>query len=88
MVSDHLNVRVTGVLREHLRQQVGEAGLYESTSEYVRDLIRRDLKDRRESWKWLADELDPAVRAGESCYLEVTAEDVIGRNKKRSGNLT
>lgn len=37
-----LNVRVGGELGEHVAWNVGDNGLYENVSEYVRDLIRRD----------------------------------------------
>lgn len=38
-----LNVRVKGVLAEHVEQLVGPQGLYENQSEYLRDLIRQDM---------------------------------------------
>ena len=85
MASENVNVRVTGELRAHLQQQVGIHGLYENASEYIRDLIRRDLKSRNEAWEWLRKELEPAFRANESEYIEVKAKDVIVRNKKRKG---
>ena len=85
MASENVNVRVTGELRAHLQRQVGTHGLYENASEYIRDLIRRDLKSRNEAWEWLRKELEPALRANESEYIEVKAKDVIARNKKRKG---
>lgn len=85
MASDNVNVRVTGELRSHLQQQVGIHGLYENVSEYIRDLIRHDLKNRKKAWAWLRKELEPALRAKESEYIEVKAKDVIARNKKRKG---
>ena len=36
-----VNVRVSGALREHVERTTSE-GDYESVSEYVRDLIRKD----------------------------------------------
>ena len=86
MASDHVNVRVTGDLRTHIEQQTGKKGLYESASEYIRDLIRRDLKNRNKAWEWLSKELEPALKADESSYVQVTADDVIARNKKRHRN--
>lgn len=35
-----INVRVTGKLRTFIAEQTSPSGLYESASEYVRDLIR------------------------------------------------
>ena len=83
MATDNVNVRVTGELRNHLQQQIGPRGLYENASEYVRALIRRDLESRQEAWEWLKRELEPALRADESVYIEVTADDVIARNKRK-----
>lgn len=82
MASENVNVRVTGDLRNHLQQQIGLFGLYENASEYIRDLIRRDLKDRKAAWEWLRQELEPGLRADESQFIKVTAADVIKRNSK------
>jgi len=81
MASESINVRVKGDLQTHLRQQIGEHGLYENASEYVRALIRQDLQDRKGAWKWLKEELEPAMRADESAFVSVSAQDVINRNK-------
>lgn len=83
MVSENINVRVTGELRNHLLQQLSPAGLYENASEYVRDLIRRDLKTQEESWKWLGRHLEPGLQADASEFVRVSARDVIARNKKK-----
>ncbi|MFQ5346093.1 MAG: type II toxin-antitoxin system ParD family antitoxin [Mariprofundus sp.] len=72
-------------MRVHLQQQLEGDGLYENASEYIRDLVRHDLKERREAWQWLRTELEPALRASEDEYTEVNAADVIARNKKRRG---
>jgi Arc/MetJ-type ribon-helix-helix transcriptional regulator len=81
MASDNVNVRITGDLRNHLSQQTGPAGLYDNASEYVRDLIRRDLKSREEAWNWLRGQLEPGLRADECDFVTVSADDVIARNK-------
>ena len=83
MTSTNINIRITSELRNHLMQQIGEHGLYENASEYIRDLIRNDLKSERESWEWLSRELEPGMRADESEYIKMVASDVISRNKKR-----
>lgn len=81
MASVNVNVRVTGELQNHLQQQLGSHGLYNNASEYIRSLIRQDLKSRDEAWSWLRSELEPALRADEDKYISVTAADVIARNK-------
>jgi Arc/MetJ-type ribon-helix-helix transcriptional regulator len=57
--------------------------LYDNASEYVRELIRRDLKDREAAWEWLRAEIEPGLRAAEDEFVEVSAADVISRNKTR-----
>ncbi len=85
MTSNSVNVRVTGVLRDHMQQQISgkSGGLYESASEYIRDLIRRDLNEKQDSWQFLQDELEPGLSADESEFVEISAQDVIQRNKTR-----
>jgi len=81
MAAANINVRIKGELQAHLQQQIGEHGLYDNASEYIRFLIRNDLKRKGESWAWLQRKLEPALRAGEDSFVAVTAEDVIRRNK-------
>lgn len=81
MASANINVRVKGELQTHLQQQIGDHGLYENASEYVRALIRGDLKNRDEAWQYLKKELEPGLRADETDYIAVSAQDVINRNK-------
>jgi len=83
MASESIHVRVTGPLQAHIQQQIGQDGLYENASEYIRALIRRDLQSRTEAWAWLQKKLEPALRADESDYVAVSAEDVIRRNTSR-----
>jgi len=81
MASENVNVRIRGELKNHLQQQIGKDGLYENASEYIRALIRNDLKNQTDSWSWLSQHLEPVLRANESTYVAVTAQDVINRNK-------
>ncbi len=82
MTSTNINVRVPAELYQHLLQQMGGRGLYENASEYIRDLIRRDFKNKREAWEWLSKSLEPAMRADKSEYVKVSAAEIIARNKK------
>ena len=45
-MSERINARLSGPLAEFVDRMVGESGLYETPSEYVRDLIRRDMERR------------------------------------------
>jgi antitoxin ParD1/3/4 len=79
-----LNVRVTGVLGDHVTANVGEDGAYENVSEYVRDLIRRD-KERAdaEAFTRLKAELQRAFAAPDSAYNHLDAASVIRRNARK-----
>jgi Arc/MetJ-type ribon-helix-helix transcriptional regulator len=79
-----LNVRVSGVLGEHVAANVGHDGAYENVSEYVRDLIRRD-KERAdaEAFTRLKAELTRAFAAPDSAFLPLDAASVIRRNKHK-----
>jgi antitoxin ParD1/3/4 len=46
MPTSRINTRLSRPLAEFVESLVGEAGLYETPSEYVRDLIRRDMEQR------------------------------------------
>lgn len=82
MPSGSIHVKVSGALQDHIQQQIGDEGLYENASEYIRALIRRDLQSRDEAWDALQRELAPAMRANNSEFIAVSAEDVIRRNKR------
>ena len=47
-MSERINARLSRPMAEFVGRMVGETGLYETPSEYVRDLIRHDM-ERRES---------------------------------------
>lgn len=44
MSSDRVNVRLPEPLAEHLSRVIGPKGFYETPSEYIRSLIRRDME--------------------------------------------
>jgi putative addiction module CopG family antidote len=83
MASGFIHVKVNGQLQDHIQQQIGDDGLYENASEYIRTLIRRDLQSREQAWDTLQKELAPAMRAADSEFVAVSAEDVIRRNQRR-----
>ncbi|MET3615120.1 Arc/MetJ-type ribon-helix-helix transcriptional regulator [Rhizobium aquaticum] len=77
-----IQVKVSGKLEDHVRQQT-ENGLYEDAGEYIRALIRQDLQSEEDGWRFLEDELAPALAASDDEYVTVRAEDVIRRNIRR-----
>jgi antitoxin ParD1/3/4 len=46
VATGRINTRLSRPLAEFVESLVGEAGLYETPSEYIRDLIRRDMEQR------------------------------------------
>jgi antitoxin ParD1/3/4 len=46
LMSERINARLSQPLADFVGRMVGETGLYETPSEYVRDLIRRDMEQR------------------------------------------
>lgn len=77
-----MTVRLSRPLSDFVAANVGEHGVYENVSEYMRDLIRRD-KERAEqaALDRLKTELAHAYAAPESSYQPLTAADVIARNQ-------
>lgn len=82
----HLNVRISGPLSDFVARNVGEEGLYENVSEYVRDLIRRD-KERVESemFETLKAELQRAFAVPEEAYVEVDRDVFLEELRQRHG---
>lgn len=79
-----LNVRVTGALGDHVAANVGADGVYENVSEYVRDLIRRDMgRAEAEAFERLKAELGQAFAAPDSRFQTLAADDVIARNRRK-----
>lgn len=80
-----LSVRVNGSLSEFVSAAVGDEGHYENTSEYVRDLIRRD-KERQEQelFERLKAELQIAFAIPDDQYRTVSAANVRKRHRARA----
>ena len=82
-MTEGVNVRISQKLRQFINEQAGPDGLYESASEYIRDLIRRDYQ-RQESrkWSWLLDQLRSGMNADESEFVAFDPEEIIEIAKK------
>ena len=80
-----LNVRITGRLGDFVAANVGDQGAYENVSEYVRDLIRRDMeRTEAEAFERLRAELQRAFAAPDETYQSLDADTVIRRGRDRS----
>lgn len=81
------NVRISGALRDHVSENIGDDGLFENVSEYVRDLIRRDHARVQEArFRALKAELTRAFATPEDQFVMTSAEDVIARGRARRRN--
>lgn len=89
-MAEGVNVRITGKLRRFVEQQASPSGLYESASEYVRDLIRRDYHQQEErKWSWLIDQLQPGMDADKSEFVPLDPEEIImAAKKEKTGNAS
>jgi len=77
-----MTVRVSGALSDFVAANVGETGAYESVSEYIRDLIRRDkTRSERDAFLRLKAELARAYAAPDDTYHALSAADVIEKNR-------
>ena len=85
MANRNVTIRISGALREHLEECTGDQGLYETPSEYLRDLIRRDM-ERKEEEKWarLRAALVDGLSAKDSEYQVVSAADIKRQSRKRN----
>ena len=45
-MASSLNLSLTDELREFINSRTGDAGVYATPSEYLRDLIRRDMESQ------------------------------------------
>ena len=77
-----LNISVTNGLKDWADARVAE-GSYASTSDYVRDLMRRD-RDETEQLAWLQAEIDKGRTSGviERPATEVLAE-IVAKHRAR-----
>jgi antitoxin ParD1/3/4 len=79
-----VNVRIPERLREFVEEMAGPGGLYQSPSEYVRDLIRRDYeRQEEEKWSVLKAELQAGLEAPQTAFVEVTADEIIHEARAR-----
>lgn len=83
MAQTTMTVRLSGPLSDFVAENVGENGSYENTSEYIRDLIRRDKEHTEQQiFERLKAELTLAFSASEETYRPLSAAEVIRRNQE------
>ena len=79
-----VNVRFAGELQAFIQQRVLKSGLYSSTSEYIRDLVRKDFeREERQRGAWRRQELSAGAAADESEFVDLDANALIVEAKRR-----
>lgn len=86
MANPNVTLRVSGSLRSHLEECTGSGGEYETPSEYLRDLIRRDM-ERKDSVKWerVRSSLNEGLSFDDSEFKPINREDFRRRAFERNG---
>jgi antitoxin ParD1/3/4 len=83
-MTEEVHVVFGGELQRFLLSRIGEGGLYSSTDEYIRDLVRKDY-DREEgkSWEFLRQELMPGMEAREHEFVPLNLADILQEARTR-----
>jgi antitoxin ParD1/3/4 len=77
-----LNVSLPDQLKSWITQQVN-TGRYSSASDYLRDLIREDIRHQEHGVQWLADHLKPLIETPDEKFVSLSAEDVKKRARRK-----
>lgn len=87
-MAEGINVRFAGTLQHFIQSRVGESGVYNTASEYIRDLVRRDYeRDEERKWNNLRDELTPGLKATEADFAPLDAVAILEKARTaRSAN--
>ena len=77
-----ISVALDETLSAFVAEQVCPGGLYEDFTEYVQDLIRRDMRRvEQQRCERLKAELALAFKAPESAYRSLTAAEIIAQHR-------
>jgi antitoxin ParD1/3/4 len=83
-MAEGINVRFSGTLQQFIHDRVDGSGLYSSASEYIRDLVRRDLEREEERrWDGLHAELAKGLAAEETAFVPLNAATLLQKAKAR-----
>jgi antitoxin ParD1/3/4 len=86
-MAEGINVRFVGPLQSFIRKRIGPNGLYQSASEYIRDLVRRDYEREGERQsEALYQELKGGAVAPSTEFVPLDVEAVITDAKSRRAN--
>jgi antitoxin ParD1/3/4 len=75
-MASSMNLSLTDELRDFVKSRTGDAGLYSTPSEYLRDLIRRDMETQATVAHVMSGLDDLANgRFSDKSILDIAAED-------------
>lgn len=77
-----LNISLPDQLKTWVSQQIG-TGRYSSASDYLRDLIREDIREEQQGIQWLANKLNPLLDTPSQQFVAITASDVKARARQK-----
>ncbi|MGF1642114.1 MAG: type II toxin-antitoxin system ParD family antitoxin [Thiotrichales bacterium] len=73
-----LNISLPDQLRDWVSEQV-RSGQYASASDYLRDLIRNDQRERTQGWEWLSSHLEPLLETPVDQFVALGPDEVKAR---------
>lgn len=76
IVSNRMNLSLTDELRRFVEYQTSDGGLYSTPSEYIRDLIRRDMQD----WRIAADIAQGIREVAEGRFASESILDILNED--------
>jgi antitoxin ParD1/3/4 len=83
-MSAAFTIQFRGELENFVQQRVSTSGLYDSASEYIRDLVRRDYEqEESRRWAWLENEHATGMKADESEFVTLNVESILMEAKAR-----
>ena len=83
-MAEGVNVRFAGELQRFIQERVGDAGLYASASEYIRDLVRRDYeRENQEAAK--EEEMRRQAREAVQKQMDTTILELKAKLEKANG---
>ena len=68
-----LNVTLTGELRQYVDARASDGDVYATPSEYIRDLIRRDMED----WQIVSGVVQGLKEAKEGTFVPESIMDIL-----------
>lgn len=88
-MAEGINVRFSGPLQRFIQSRTGPQGIYQSASEYIRDLVRSDYKAELERQsEALYQELQAGASAPREDFVPLDVEGVIKSAKKKRAART